>query len=96
MGFHKVEQRTADGDRYDRYQILAVADILEGKRPQYPLFRSVTFRTAPIAPPIKKRSVRIHHLSARSETGSVPVPRIEELGTDLGQNGDDESETLPE
>ena len=56
LGFYKPEYRLdPDADtKYDRYQILTIRDLFEGKRPQYPPFRNVTFKAAPVAKPAPK------------------------------------------
>ncbi|MFZ0698655.1 MAG: DNA methyltransferase [Thermoplasmata archaeon] len=51
LGFYKPEYRLdPEADtKYDRYQILTIRELFEGKRPQYPPFRNVTFKAAPVA-----------------------------------------------
>jgi DNA modification methylase len=51
MGFYKPDWKLSADDRYDRYQILTIRELFEGKRPNYPPFRNVTFKAAPEAPP---------------------------------------------
>lgn len=71
------EYKLSDDDRYDRYQIITVGELLEGKMPRYPPFRNVTYKPAPEAKPIKKRAGQTHRLSARSETGSEARASVE-------------------
>ena len=56
LGFYKPEYRLdPEADtKYDRYQILTIRELFEGKRPQYPPFRNVTFKAAPVAKPAPK------------------------------------------
>ncbi|MFI5417275.1 MAG: site-specific DNA-methyltransferase [Candidatus Lutacidiplasmatales archaeon] len=64
MGFYKPEYKLSDDDRYDKYQILSIADLFEGKQPAYPPFRNVTFKPAPAAPtPKPKPKGRMRKLS---------------------------------
>ena len=49
LGYYRPEYRLSEDDRYDRYQILTIRELFEGKRPQYPPFRNVTFKAAPVA-----------------------------------------------
>ena len=54
LGYYRPEYRLSDDDRYDRYQILTIRELFEGKRPQYPPFRNVTFKAAPPAKTLPK------------------------------------------
>ncbi len=54
LGFYKPEYRLDADTKYDRYQILTIRELFEGKRPQYPPFRNVTFKAAPLAKPTPK------------------------------------------
>ena len=74
LGYYRPDYRLSDDDKYDRYQILTIRDLFEGRQPQYPPFRNVTFKVAPEAPPTPKPKGRIHRLSAKSKTGSVAPP----------------------
>lgn len=49
LGFYKPEYRLDPTAKYDRYQILTIRELFEGKHPQYPPFRNVTFKAAPPA-----------------------------------------------
>ena len=93
LGFYKPEYRLSDDDKYDRYQILTIHDLFEGKQPQYPPFRNVTFKPAPEAPPSRKSKGRMHRLSVKSETGSVAPPRVEFFGA--GAQDLDQKERYP-
>ena len=66
LGFYKPEYRLdpeADA-KYDRYQILTIRELFEGKRPRYPPFRNVTFKAAPPAKVLPKGpKVRTKRLS---------------------------------
>ena len=77
LGFYKPEYRLSDDDKYDRYQILMIRDLFEGKQPHYPPFRNVTFKAAPEAPPAPKRRGRMHRLSVKSDTGSTAPISVE-------------------
>ncbi len=54
LGYYKPDYRLSEDDKYDRYQILTIRELFEGKRPQYPPFRNVTFKAAPVAKPAPK------------------------------------------
>ena len=56
LGFYKPEYRLdPEADtKYERYQILTIRELFEGKRPQYPPFRNVTFKAAPPAKVLPK------------------------------------------
>ena len=54
LGYYRPEYRLSEDDKYDRYQILTIRELFEGKRPQYPPFRNVTFKAAPVAKPAPK------------------------------------------
>ncbi|EQD60100.1 DNA methylase N-4/N-6 domain-containing protein [mine drainage metagenome] len=56
LGFYRPEYRLdpETDTKYDRYQILTIRELLEGKRPQYPPFRNVTFKAAPPAKVVPK------------------------------------------
>lgn len=86
LGFYKPEYKLSDDDRYERYQIITIAELFEGRLPKYPPFRNVTFKPAPQVPPTKKMGGRTHRLSAQSETGSVPRTTM-----DAFDSGPDES-----
>lgn len=63
LGFYKPEYRLDPDAKYDRYQILTINELFDGKRPQYPPFRNVTFRAAPVAKSLpKKPKVRANRL----------------------------------
>ncbi len=64
MGFYKPEYRLSQDDKFERYQILTIRELFEGKQPAYPPFRNVTFKPAPTAPaPKSKPKGRIRKLS---------------------------------
>lgn len=70
MGYYKPEYRLSQDDKYDRYQIVTVRELFEGKQPSYPPFRNVTFKAAPEAPPAKpKPKGRIRKLSLPGFSG---------------------------
>ncbi len=92
LKFYRPEYQLDPDTKYDRYQILTIRELFEGKRPQYPPFRNVTFKAAPSAPKAKQKTVRMHRLSARSQTGSIAVPRLEELGDGADASEEDDSE----
>ena len=54
LGYYRPEYRLSEDDKYDRYQILTIRELFEGKRPQYPPFRNVTFKAAPPATVLPK------------------------------------------
>jgi len=54
LGFYKPEYRLDPDAKYDRYQILTIRELFDGRRPQYPPFRNVTFKAAPVAMPVPK------------------------------------------
>lgn len=92
LGYYKPEYRLSEEDRYDRYQILTIRDLFEGKQPRYPPFRNVTFKAAPETPPSPKRGGRRQHrLSAKSETGLV-APRTVEAFAPRNQPSEDPEE----
>ncbi len=63
LGFYKPEYRLDPDPKYDRYQILTIHDLFEGRRPQYPPFRNVTFKAArPVPIPAKGRKARTKKL----------------------------------
>ena len=47
LGYYRPEYRLSEDDKYDRYQVLTIRELFEGKRPKYPPFRNVTFKVAP-------------------------------------------------
>jgi DNA modification methylase len=49
LGFYKPEYRLDPDAKYDRYQILTIRDLFDGKRPGRPVSRNVTFKAAPVA-----------------------------------------------
>ena len=51
LGYYRPEYSLDPDTKYDRYQILSIREILEGKRPNYPPFRNVTFKAANPQPP---------------------------------------------
>jgi site-specific DNA-methyltransferase (adenine-specific) len=78
MGLYKPQYRLSDDDKYDRYQILTIQDLFDGKQPAYPPFRNVTFKAAPAAPhPKPKSRGRITKLSLPGFSGQG-VLRAEE------------------
>jgi site-specific DNA-methyltransferase (adenine-specific) len=78
MGYYKPEYRLSQDDKYDRYQILTIRELFEGKQPAYPPFRNVTFKTAPGSPsPVAKPKRRIKKLSLPGFAGQG-VLRAEE------------------
>lgn len=52
LGYYRPDYRLSDDDRYDRYQILTIRELFDGKRPLYPPFRNVTFKAATVAKPL--------------------------------------------
>jgi DNA modification methylase len=56
LGSYKPEYLLDPSTRYDRYQILTIQQLFDGKRPDYPPFRNVTLKAAPVAKPAPKVS----------------------------------------
>jgi site-specific DNA-methyltransferase (adenine-specific) len=54
LGYYKPEYRLDPDSKYDRYQILTIRQLFDGKRPDYPPFRNVTLKAAPPAKPTPK------------------------------------------
>jgi site-specific DNA-methyltransferase (adenine-specific) len=78
MGFYKPDWKLSADDKYDRYQILTVRELFEGKQPAYPPFRNVTFKAAPekaVASP-KRRTKRL--LEATGDEPPTPAEGPEE------------------
>ena len=61
LGYYRPEYSLDPDTKYDRYQILSIREILEGKRPNYPPFRNVTFKAAnpqPLASVLPKGRIK--------------------------------------
>ncbi|HEV2316683.1 MAG TPA: DNA methyltransferase [Thermoplasmata archaeon] len=83
MGYYKPEYRLSQDDKYDKYQILTIRELFEGKQPAYPPFRNVTFKPAPAAPVSRSRGkTRIRKLSLPGFPGQA-VLRNEEGDSDV-------------
>ncbi len=93
MGRYKPTYPSPDGAVYDRYQLLTVADLFEGRQPKYPPFRNVTFKVAPEAPPAPKSRGRMQHrLSAKTESGSLAPPTVEAFEAKARDMDDEEAD----
>jgi site-specific DNA-methyltransferase (adenine-specific) len=71
MGFYKPDWKLSADDKYDRYQLLTIRELFEGKQPQYPPFRNVTFRSAPPAE-IKGPKARRTRLTDHGDRTTAP------------------------
>ena len=86
LGFYKPDWKLAADDKYDRYQILTIRELFEGKQPQYPPFRNVTFKPAPAAE-LKRPKARRTRLGEHAAQGRH-APESDDVGPSEPEDSD--------
>ncbi len=84
MGFYRPDWKLSDDDKYDRYQILTIRELFEGRQPTYPPFRNVTFKTAP--------EVAVTKMKARSRITKLSLPGLPGQGVLRSDEGESDTE----
>jgi site-specific DNA-methyltransferase (adenine-specific) len=79
MGYYKPDWKLSADDKYDRYQILTIRELFEGKQPQYPPFRNVTFKPAP-AREIRGPKARRTRLTDHGDQAKPPPISLRDTG----------------